>query len=544
MVTQIQTTNGDVQFTSTGDATLDFISKGASVFLDRLSDDIHKKVSDFVSLAKGAFKEDQETACKIARFFRDSTGQKLKEQPLLFIASLADELSEEQIESILTVQPSGPGSISLNRVKVIDLVKTVAWHKTLNGKDAKLPIALRNVVTKTLASNEKLLIQVLKNKTKNVRFHFGIKEKKSIGVLDLLGMVVNNKIYPISEEVVREYKEYLYPRYRCKDNSVQPVNEITKMHRAYFQGKLKSGDVPEGITPEQLLQRKDTKGLASLAKRGELSQRQIKANLNLLGTLLSDDEYIKLTKNLIIDMPHELYSMALSCEHNSIFRKACDQLLVKLIDKYKEINKKNVICLADTSASMNYPTLTKNTLITPDLFAVIMSYITAHCSGHRIFGEWAGDAHLFRASKTPFFEEFMTAKFKHNVNTDVVNCIKTVANSFASKGDPVPEVLVFISDMQFYSAIPFKSSKAQNISQAVSVGIDYYKSKTGIEPEIIFWNVTASTTPAIKKNGVLQMSGYSANNISLMFGAVNDSADKAELLDPEAIINYVRTHYN
>lgn len=556
--------NNDLQFDSSGNHLLDFIAQGPDTLLDRASDDIKSNAYRYRKLVNSAFQEDPEVAVKIARFFRDRTQQSLKEQPLMMIAILDDELTTDQIMSILTVHEDRDtnGAVRSDRIDLLDTVRILSWHKFFNGTEANVSGSLLRAFSLIFNKRQGCLGEVLKYKRKTLPYGQG--KSVTVGILEVIGMIKNFKEIPLPEEVKTEYEGYLYPRYRRKQSRVRPVLSQTREYMSYFEGNLKKGIVPRGITVEQVLSQGDEDGLVTLAKENRLSPYQIKINFSNLATKLTEKELKPLLDKVPVGMPHEVYAMAKAItgkgfrgdyysrhqtgytKPNPKLKPAMKLLFKALVNKYEGIAKKRVLCLADVSGSMGMP-LTKKSTVTQMEFAAIMSYFTAHICGHRVFGTWDDACHLWQAAKMPSIEDFADSGINGGCSTDVVNTIKTVADHFKKDKDNAPEVLTLISDMQFNEATRSYSyySMSRNKSQSVDEGLAYFKKIHGYKPELIFWNVNSNTTPAKEQNGVLLMGGYSAANINLMLGAIAESEEtEDELLNPESILNYVKRHYN
>lgn len=548
--------NGDEQVDSTGDVVLDFLTQGPDTFLDRNSKNVRANAERFRKLATAAFDKDPAVTMKISRFFRDRSQQGLKEQALLFIAVLHDRMTSDEIMKILMVhKDSQEGAVREDRIDLFDLVRILSWHKFYNGKKAQVSPSLLETFSRVLSKRQDCLREVFKYKTKTLPYN----ENLSVGLLDIIGMVLNGKKHPLPEDVKIEYKTYLYPRYRQKNNSVTPTTPQGKEWHDYHRGMLDSGQVPSFVTLEQVLNKRDYPGLASMVKNGRLSPYQIRINFGTIADHLDDDSVQELSMKIPVGMPHEVYSMAKAISGGCYSRYnisgyttprphlmgKMDAVIQKLVDSYAQKVQRRVLCLADTSGSMGNP-VTKNSTVTQLEFAAFMSYITAHICSHRVFGTWDSNAHLWQAGPKPSFQEFVDSDSKSNYSTDVVNTIKTVADYFSQNDkDNAPEVITLISDMQFDHTF-YGWSGVQKRSGAIDEGLKYFENKLGYEPDVIFWNVNSNTVPAEKQSGVLCMGGYSAANINLMLGAVNETTTETgqtKALSPNAILDFVKEHY-
>ena len=274
-VARVQGDNGDILFDSTGDLLLDFLSQGADTILDRKSASIRTTAERFRQLAVNAFESDPMVAMKIARFFRDQTQQGLKEQALLMIAVLHDRMTSEEIMSILTVHadPSSEGAVREDRIDLLDTVRMLSWHKFFHGKQAQIGSGLLAAFSKIFSKRQGCLAEVLKYKTKTLPY--SDDGKLDVGILEILGIIKNGTRDPVPADVKAEFEGYLYPKYRQKDNSVEPISDLAKEQQQYHKGNLPPGVVPQGITIEQVLQRGDEVGLATLARENRLSGYQV-----------------------------------------------------------------------------------------------------------------------------------------------------------------------------------------------------------------------------------------------------------------------------
>ena len=207
-IAKVLTENADTQFDSTGNALLDLLAQGPDTFLDRKSDNIRESAERFRKLAIAAFDKDREVAMKIARFFRDDTQQGLKEQPLLMIAVFHDELSVDEIMTILKVQhdPSSGGAISETRINLFDTVRILSWHKFFYGKKAKIGAGLLAAFSRIFNKRCYCLQEVLKYKARSLPYGDG---NLSVGILEVLGMIKNGTVEELPKDVKEEYEQSL-----------------------------------------------------------------------------------------------------------------------------------------------------------------------------------------------------------------------------------------------------------------------------------------------------------------------------------------------
>jgi hypothetical protein len=560
---------GDIQFNSSGNALIDLLFKGPSLYLDRRAPDIMERVYKLRNLSIAAFEEDRNITIKIIRYFRDKTQQGLKDQPLFMIAALDDKLSFYDILSILEVHNDTKieGAIDLKHSNLLDLVKIFAWHKTLNGKNSQISKNLFSVFSKIVSENSTCLEQVLRYKTRNIRHNFDSNIRITVGILDILGIIRNSTMFPLPEEVANEYDQYLYPRYRNKDNSVLPVSAMGKEHRQYFKGELPPGSVPVGVSLEQVLERKDSQGLLNLYRSNRLSKQQIKVNLIHLLELVTAEEAKEIGNNLPIMMPHEAYAFASiltdnhlyhktitrSHKHTSLSNTNCNRIVAdiafqKIVDKYKTESTSSVLCLADVSASMDSIKLSEESSITGRQFSAIMSYFAGHISGHGIFGTWANDALFWQADSTPSVVDLVQSGINGHWTTDLINSLKTTAKRFKDTKFK-PKTIAFISDMQFNAAINSRTTSISGTTKSLSFqeGIEKFKEIAGYTPNIVFWNLASETTPALEQDGLLLISGFSAANIKLMLGIAeetNQNKVQPSKIDSKSQLQFIDQHYN
>lgn len=544
--------NLDVQFTSTGDALVDLVGKGADTLLQKKS---KEDVTRFLRLVKSAYKQDPELTIKIARYFRDrQKGQGLKEQPLLLLAALDGNLDKKQIKEVLMVHSTNKeGAIPFNKIDFLDLVRIMAWHKYIHGAKAKMSYALCITMAEVINKSDNALEQVLRYKSRDLQYD--VDNEVQVGIIDILGIVKNfdGPNVKLPDDVRDEYDQHLYPRYRGKIYGVDAVNAMAKEQRAYFKGELAKGYVPEGITFEKVLARGDTAGVKKMLLDGRISTAQFKINLNTILETLSVPQvealYEKHKFNLF---PHEILAMGkafkFGTEHtkkNANGVRFVDQLLTESILAYKQRIKKKVLVLGDTSGSMS-GALSKMSSVSQGDFASFMSYYASQVSGTYVYGTFDSTARLYEMKKSPSMEDYFKAHRESDCGTDFVAAIKAVANYFAKRKDIAPQVIAVISDMQFNAVIgsysmrsTLSSGRAGTISEAVS----YYKSKIGFEPELAYWNVNANTTPELAQDGVICISGFSANTCDMLFGVTENSREERRKINPQDVIKEINKNY-
>lgn len=546
--------NGDLQFSSTGSALVDLASKGADTFLEKNK---NTEIYRFKDMVEAAYKSNPIMTQKIARYFRDrECGMSLKEQPALMVAVLDGKLNAEQILSILMVHssPEIDGAQKLDRIDFLDLVRILAWHKYLNGKKSKLNYQTCKAMAIVIASNKNALEQVLRYKSKGIAYDE--KNKVQVGIVDIIGILRNMKDPVLPQDLCEEYDEHLYPRYRGQRYGVDAISPMAQKQRLYFKGELPKGEIPQGITFEKVLASGDKAGIRTMAVDGRLSTTQVKLNLSTLSEILTKKEMDSLMeKHQFSLFPHEMYAMAkafkFGTEYTSSSKtnlEAVNTMLRTSINSYRKKVKKNVIFLGDTSGSMSPPLSAKSTIQQGE-FSAFMSFFAAHVCGHRVFGIWDNAAHLFEADPTPSFEDYFKVAVYSNANTDVINAIRTTADYFG-KRKLAPEVICLISDMQFDHAMGVygtSNAMCHNIkkhdSNAMAFALEYYKKVTGVVVEVVYWNVRAATTPSIKQDGVLQISGFSANTADIILGITNNTAEQGEKIKPTDILKHIEETY-
>jgi hypothetical protein len=542
--------NNDVQFDTSGDSLVDLIANGPDTFLQKHES---HNVERYRRLLNSSYIQNPKKTLKILRYFRDrSKGQALKEQPLLGIAILMNQLGAEEMMTVLNVHKSQrPGSVATKMVDFLDLAKILAWHKYLHGKAAKVSSAFLSVCSAVIGSadSDRAMMQVLRYKGKNVSYT--TDNSKQIGVIEILGMIQKD-LCTTQPEVYSELTGFLYPRYRDHKYGTFPVGKLATEQWQYFKGLKPSGVVPQGISFEQVLAQKDTEGLKTLALSGRMSPYQLKINLSSLMRVLSKKELKKLVASKDLSFfPHELFAMGKAFKQGTKYTQPSPEglalvnvLLEDLISKYKQTVKKNVLILADTSGSMCQPLSRKSTIMQNE-FASFMSYFSSHVNSSKVFGTWDSTVHLYRSANVPSIEDIMDARLHSDMNTNIVQTLKATADYYKENSISAPEVICLISDMQFDAAqdggFYFRGTRR---SEAVEVGINYYKMITGVDPQIVYWNVNSNTVPSVEKEGVLMLSGFSANTTDIVFGLINQSEDKpGQKLTPQDILEYIDTHY-
>jgi hypothetical protein len=536
--------NGDMQYTSTGDALVDLVARGVDSFIEKKDRSL---VERFVGMVKAAWEQDPDMTQKIARYFRDrSKGQGMKEQPMLLIALLNDYLSVDEIKSILLVHSKDAqkdGSVREDNIDFLDLVRILAWHHYLYGKQTKISLALSKVMAGAIANNKEPLAQILRYKNRNLAYDEN--NKMQVGIIDIVGIVRNMKNPRLPADVIEEYELHLAPRHRRGVFNAKPVSELAKKQRAFFKNELPDGEVPEGVTFEKVLSRGKPLEIRQMVLSNRISTTQVKVNLNTLLECLEPDEFAKLIEKHNFNlMPHEILAMGkafyIGTEHTNKSAKGVsfvDTILNKTIDKYKKVVKKRVLALGDTSGSMSVR-LSEKSSIEQGEFAYFVSYLTSHISGTRVFGTFDSTARLYKAGD-PSVEDFIAANRASDCGTDIVKAVRTVGEHFKNRQD-APEVICIISDMQF---------NASAFSPSMSEAKRIYKGLTGIDVELIYWNIQANTLPSVSQDGVLYMSGFSANSIEIVLGLVNETVSVSEekqvtrKVNPQDLLKWIDTYY-
>lgn len=555
--------NGDQQFDTSGDACLNLLAQGPDTLLTKGDETSRANASRYFNLVNDAWNQNPKLTRQLLRYFRDRAyGQQLKEQSMLGLAVLSEHMDSSEIMEILRVHndENKEGAVKTSRVDLLDLVRILAWHKYFYGKNAKVSKNLLNVFSKVLNKRDYCIEQVLKYKARTIPYTDGGREP-SVGLVDILGMVRHSSSYPLPHEVAAEYDGYLRPYYREGQYYATPVGTLAQQQHDYFLGNLTPGDVPRGITVEQVLAHKDDEGFANLVRENKLSPYQVKSNLHKIAQVVNEDELLEQIERTNANMfPHEIFAMA-QAHKKEDFSSPCslglddreytleDALLRRAVNAAKTKNNKRVLVMADTSRSMSVP-LSKNSSVSQLQFAIVMSFFAAHASKTGVFAEWGNRATLTKIkTATPSWNEVASINLKGDCGTNIVQSIEDVADYFAKHGGPAkaPEVLCLISDMQFNQCQTYYSyGTRRGRSESIQQGIDYYQKTLGFEPEIVFWNVNANTTPAVKQNGVLLMGGYSPANVQRLFSAIEETVvedGNHKELDPDAILNWVQTHY-
>lgn len=543
--------NLDVQFTSSGDALVDLVAKGADTLLQKKS---KEDVTRYIRMVKSAAKQDADFTLKIARYFRDrQKGQGLKEQPLLLLAILDGNLTKEEITSVLTVYPGKQdGSIPFNKIDFLDLVKILAWHKYIYGTKAKLSYEMCSVMARVINQSENALEQVLRYKSRDIQYD--IDNIVQVSIIDILGIVkgFTSDDLKLPDDVRAEYEQHLYPRYRGKNYGVDAVNAMAKEQREYFKGELPPGYVPEGITFEKVLARGDTKGVKRMLLDNRISTAQFKVNLATILNTLSVKEVESLYEKHKFNLfPHEILGMAMAFNNGTEYTKAnengvrfADKLLLDSVVKYKQRVKKRVLVLGDTSGSMSQKLSEKSTVSQGD-FASFMSYFASQVSSTYVYGTFDSTARLYKMGTTPSMKEYFQAHKESDCGTNFVAAVKATADYFSKRAD-APEVIAVISDMQWNAvgaSWNLAATAAKGRAATLREASEYYKKKTGIDPELILWNVQANTMPATNQDGLMYISGFSAANCDLLFGIVEEARQEKRKMNPEDILTHIKKTY-
>lgn len=536
--------NGDIQFNTSGSPILDLIAQGPDTFLEKSK---QADVQRYVNLVRKAASEDLDFATKVARHFRDrANGQGLKEQPLLFIATLHNQLDLEQILKILAVfNEKKEGSINLKRMDLVDLVKILAWHHYIYGVKSKLSYNLCKAFATIISNHEDPIGAVLN--IKNREIPYDSTNDKQVSIIDIIGIIKGFKEPKIPNDLLREYQLHLYPRHRGgRYYHIPTATQKAEEYRNYFKGNIKD-KVPDGITFEKVLCTGRQKDIAYMVRNNRISNTQLKLNLQTILNIMKVDEVCEIFEERdIYFFPHELYGMAKAfykgTKHTKISpegQKVVESLFTKLVAKYKQECTRTVICLGDTSGSMAEPLSKKSTILQSE-FSAFMSFFAAQVCSHKVFGTWDSDARLFRTTNGTI-KELMSEHLYSDCSTDVVNAIKTTGKYFADNKIKAPQYICLISDMQFNQVAPVRGDSKR--SNSINAAIAEYRKLTGVDLQIIYWNVNSNTTPVTAdSSGALLIGGFSASNLDSVFGIVNTTSEEKEL-SPKDLIELIKETY-
>jgi hypothetical protein len=367
------------------------------------------------------------------------------------------------MQDIMTVQPEGTeGHIRPEKLDLLDTVRILSWFKYFNGREAKVPNNLRSLMAWMVSSSENPLEQVLRHKSRGFVWD---KEKQNVGIIDVLGMVINGSVFPIAQEVKDEYDAYLYPRYRGKNSGAEPVSDLGREQRAYFLGELDKGIVPQGISVEQVLANRDTDGLATMLRENRLSRYQVKQNLTAIIPNISVSD-VDSVVNMLPDniFPHELLTASraiLGLDDNfygyyhpavidtdTVSAKLVNGWYRKLVDKYAEDCDRKVLVFADVSGSMAGVTISEKSSCNAWMFSTMMAMFAGHVSGSKQFATWTNDATIYQTEEEPCITDYLSNGWGNHLGTDIVASVRSAGEYFEKRGN-TPDVLVFISDMQF-----------------------------------------------------------------------------------------------
>jgi len=540
---------GDLQFDGSGNHTIDLVANGADKLIQKNDKSV---VLRYKKLVQDSYQQDPALTLKIGRYFRDDeNGQNLKEQPLLMLAVLDGQITDEEIQSVLTVHPlrTQDGARPLDETPLLELVKILAWHKYLNSKDSKLSPDMLSVWAKIFKVKadeniDNLLAEVIK--LKNTRVQYDTENKLQVGIVDVIGIIRNRADFP--KAVKDEYAGYLYPLKRGQNYKARPVSEVAKKWNKFFKGELSENEVPQGIDFLKALNSKNKAACLKLLQEGKISNAQLKINLKNIVELVGEDEVTKLiTKRNWNLFPHDILAMGMAFYQGTAHTgksaakaNMAEIMFGKLLAEYKTKVKNSVLFFADVSGSMCQP-LSKKSTINQDDFAFFMSFFAANVSDHKVLAQFGSTAHLMECSKNPTLKEFIETPRAGDCSTNMYGCVVEVANYFKKVKKQAPKVLAFISDMQFDScARPHYSS---NKSNTVSAALLYYEQTTGVKPQLVFWNVAASTVPATEQDGVLLLSGFSANTADIVFGIINTSTEENRQMSTQDLLNSINNTY-
>ena len=237
--------------------------------------------------------------------------------------------------------------------------------------------------------------------------------------------------------------------------------------------------------------------------------------------------------NATINYPYEVvykyrtnrYNMTpeLSLELNAIWNN--------LKDMFNEVEHKDILVVADGSASMTWGNLSKDSRVTADdVCKALAIYCAERMNGQfkNYFMTFSTNPQLISLeSKDNIIEKIDYVNcFTECSNTDIYRVFKLILDTAVAKNmkqEDLPNNILVISDMQFDSGADFNERLFESIANE-------YTAKGYKLPRLIFWNLCGrtDTIPMIENEyGFMLVSGFSVNTLKLVF---SDKLNPYEIL--------------
>ncbi len=447
------TTNGDLQFKSTLDSVLDLFAKGGAM---RRSSD-----SEITSLVSKAFADDKELALKTLFYLRDVRGGQGEKR--IFQLGLL-HLSTVDADSV---------------VKVVEhLAEYGSWKDSVVMLDAK-SAKVRKAVLKTLT---KQLLADLEAHEKGESVSLLAKWLPSENASSRASKA---KAKMIRKEVgfdARTYRKIL-SKLRAKINLVE-----TSMSKKQFK------DIDYSKVPSQAMMkyrsafaRQNPDGFGEFIEDLKSGKTEVKAS-----TLAPHQIVEKFTEN------HYYYRYGGSSDVNETL---LDQMWKALPNSIE--GSSNALVMADVSGSMFGGSPSPI-----DVSVALAIYIAERNTGafHNHFMTFSSNPALVTVKGTTIGEKVRNAiEEDWGMSTNLEKAFNSILKIAVDNGvsqDELPSQLIIVSDMQFNRCAKpnesvFKNAKSNFEAHGYTL------------PDVIFWNVNASTLPVTKdETGVALVSGF------------------------------------
>jgi len=454
------TTNGDLQFQSTLDSVLDLFAKGGAM---RRSSD-----SEITSLVSKAFADDKELALKTLFYLRDvrgGQGEKRVFQLGLLHLSTVDADSVVKVVEHLAEYGSWKDSVIMLDAKSAKVRKAVL--KTLTTQ------LLADVEAHTNGDSVSLLAKWLpsenassrasKAKAKMIRKELGLDARTYRKILSKL----RAKITLVETSMSKK-------QFTDIDYSKVPSQAMMKYRGAFARQN------PEGFGEFM----EDLKSGKTEVKASTLAPHQIveKVNQGRYG---------------FSDLDHTLLDEMWKALPNSIEGSS------------------NALVMADVSGSMF-----GGSPAPIDVSVALAIYIAERNTGafHNHFMTFSSHPALVTVKGDTIVEKVRNAnKENWDMSTDLEKAFDTILKVAVDNDvsqDELPSQLIIVSDMQFNQCVRSRADGRWGHGDAIGTSVFKNAQARFLEhgyalPDVIFWNVNASTLPVTKdETGVALVSGF------------------------------------
>lgn len=444
------TTNGDLQFKSTLDSVLDLFAKGGAMR--------HKSDTEITSLVSKAFAENKELALKTLFYLRDCRGgqgeKRVFQLGLLHLATV-DADSVVKVVGHLAEYGSWKDSVVMldaKSAKVRKAVLKTLTEQLLADVEAHTNGDSISLLAKWLPS-ENASSRASKAKAKMIRKELGLDARTYRKILSKL----RAKITLVETSMSKKQFDEI-------DYSKVPSQAMMKYRRAFGRQN------PEGFAKFM----EDLKTGKTEVKASTLAPHQIveKIHSNRYGYNTDLDE------TLLDEMWKALPN---SIEGSS-----------------------NALVMADVSGSM----FGYSSPAPIDVSVALAIYIAERNTGafHNHFMTFSSNPSLVTVKGNTIGEKVRNADREHwGMSTDLgkaFDSILKIAVDNKVPQDELPTQLIIVSDMQFNGSVRAGTS----VFNGAKASFEAHGYKL---PDVIFWNVNASTLPVTKdENGVALVSGF------------------------------------